>query len=46
VTSKGGTTAAAIDSMDQDRVKAAIVRALAAANRRAGELADEFGAQS
>ena len=43
VTSKGGTTAAAIASMDADRVKEAIRRALLAANRRAGELADEFG---
>jgi pyrroline-5-carboxylate reductase len=43
VTSRGGTTAAAIASLDQDTVKAAIVRALAAANTRAGELADEFG---
>jgi pyrroline-5-carboxylate reductase len=43
VTSKGGTTAAALASMDHDQVKTAIVRALAAANRRAGELADEAG---
>jgi pyrroline-5-carboxylate reductase len=43
VTSKGGTTAAALASMDADDVKALIVRALHAANRRAHELGDEFG---
>lgn len=43
VTSKGGTTAAAIASFDADHVKDAIVRGLLAANRRAGELASEFG---
>ena len=43
VTSRGGTTAAALASMDRDAVKAAIVRALAAANTRAAELATEFG---
>jgi pyrroline-5-carboxylate reductase len=43
VTSKGGTTHAAITSMDADGVKAAFVRALEAARRRAVELGDEFG---
>lgn len=43
VTSKGGTTAAALASMDSDQVKTAIGRAIHAANRRAGELADELG---
>jgi pyrroline-5-carboxylate reductase len=43
VTSKGGTTAAAIASLEADRVGAAIVKAVHAANQRAGELGDEFG---
>jgi pyrroline-5-carboxylate reductase len=43
VTSKGGTTYAALTSMEQDHVKDAFVRALHAACRRAGELGDEFG---
>jgi pyrroline-5-carboxylate reductase len=43
VTSKGGTTAAALASLEKDGVKAAIVRAVAAAQRRAVELGDEFG---
>ena len=43
VTSKGGTTYAALTSMEQDQVKAAFVKALHAACRRAGELGDEFG---
>lgn len=43
VTSKGGTTAAALASMEQDQIKTAIVRALQAAQRRAGELGDELG---
>ena len=38
VTSKGGTTHAAITSMDSDGVKAAVVRALHAARARAEEL--------
>jgi pyrroline-5-carboxylate reductase len=41
VTSKGGTTHAAISSLDADGVKAAIVKALGAAQRRARELGDE-----
>jgi pyrroline-5-carboxylate reductase len=43
VTSKGGTTHAAITSLDADGVKAAFVRALRAAGVRARELGDEFG---
>jgi len=43
VTSKGGTTYAALMSLDNDAVKAAFVRALHAANVRARELGDEFG---
>jgi pyrroline-5-carboxylate reductase len=38
VTSKGGTTHAAITSMEADGVKAAVVRALHAARARAEEL--------
>ncbi len=44
VTSKGGTTHAAITSLEADGVKAAFVKALHAAQRRAQELGDEFGA--
>ena len=44
VTSKGGTTYAALTSLDAAGVKAAFVRALHAARRRAKELGDEFGA--
>jgi pyrroline-5-carboxylate reductase len=43
VTSKGGTTYAAITSMEQDRVDAMFVKAMHAAHRRAAELGDEFG---
>ncbi len=43
VTSKGGTTHAAIVSMEQDQVKNAVMRALHAARHRARELGDEFG---
>ena len=43
VTSPGGTTQAAISTLDAAEVKAAFVRALQAAHRRAGELGDEFG---
>jgi pyrroline-5-carboxylate reductase len=38
VTSPGGTTQAALDSLQADGVKAAFVRALHAARRRAEEL--------
>ena len=43
VTSKGGTTYAALQSMEQDQVKAHFVKALHAASRRAEELGEEFG---
>jgi len=43
VTSKGGTTYAALTSMEQDEVKAKFAKALHAACRRAEELGDEFG---
>ena len=43
VTSKGGTTARALATMQADRVADAIVRAVRAANERARELGDEFG---
>ena len=43
VTSKGGTTHAALSSMENDNVKTQFVRALHAARRRARELGDEFG---
>jgi pyrroline-5-carboxylate reductase len=43
VTSKGGTTYAAITSMEQDQVQALFVKALHAARQRAEELGDEFG---
>ncbi|MDO9089415.1 MAG: pyrroline-5-carboxylate reductase dimerization domain-containing protein, partial [Burkholderiaceae bacterium] len=41
-TSKGGTTYAAIMSMEQDNVKTAFMRAMHAARHRARELGDEF----
>ncbi|BAL93442.1 pyrroline-5-carboxylate reductase ProC [Rubrivivax gelatinosus IL144] len=43
VTSKGGTTYAAITSMEADGVGPAVVRAIARARERARELGDEFG---
>lgn len=43
VTSKGGTTHAAITSMDDSGVSDAIVKALKAASQRGKELGDEFG---
>ncbi|HEY0953908.1 MAG TPA: pyrroline-5-carboxylate reductase [Roseateles sp.] len=43
VTSKGGTTYAAITSMQGDGVDAAIRRAVLAAQKRAAELGKEFG---
>jgi pyrroline-5-carboxylate reductase len=43
VTSKGGTTYAAITSMESDGVKPMFVKALHAARKRAQELGDEFG---
>ena len=44
VTSKGGTTERALASMEADRVKDLIVRALHAANQRAHELGEQLGA--
>ena len=43
VTSKGGTTYAAITAMERDGVKAQFMRAIHAARQRASELGDEFG---
>ena len=43
VTSKGGTTYAAITSMENAGIKPAFVRAMQAAEHRARELGDEFG---
>jgi pyrroline-5-carboxylate reductase len=43
VTSKGGTTYAAITSMEQSRMQALFIQALHAARERAKELGDEFG---
>ena len=43
VTSKGGTTYAAITSMEQDNVKTLFIRAMLAARQRAKEMGDEFG---
>ena len=44
VTSKGGTTYAALMSLEQDGVKQQFMRAIQAARQRAVELGDEFGA--
>jgi pyrroline-5-carboxylate reductase len=44
VTSKGGTTYAALSSMQADDVDTHIVKAIRAAQQRARELGDEFGA--
>jgi pyrroline-5-carboxylate reductase len=44
VTSKGGTTYAAITSMEQSGMKESFVKALHAARKRAEELGNEFGA--
>ena len=44
VTSKGGTTHAALTALDASGVKAAFVGAMKAAQQRARELGDEFGA--
>ncbi|APW44296.1 pyrroline-5-carboxylate reductase [Rhodoferax saidenbachensis] len=43
VTSKGGTTYAAITSMDESQIKPLFAKALHAARKRATELGDEFG---
>jgi pyrroline-5-carboxylate reductase len=44
VTSKGGTTEAAIASMEDDDLQAQLINAIYAARQRAKELGDEFGA--
>ncbi len=43
VTSKGGTTYAAVSAMENDEVKQKFMAAIRAAHRRAGELGAEFG---
>jgi pyrroline-5-carboxylate reductase len=43
VTSKGGTTEAALRELEERRVREAFDAAVAAATRRAAQLADEFG---
>ena len=43
VTSKGGTTYAALTSMAEAKVKETFIQAMLAAQRRASELGDEFG---
>ena len=43
VTSKGGTTAAALASMEAAQIKAAIIRAVKAADERSREMGDELG---
>ena len=43
VTSKGGTTFAAIASMEDDDVQAQLIEAIYAARKRAKEMGDEFG---
>jgi pyrroline-5-carboxylate reductase len=43
VTSKGGTTHAALSHMEQQGVKASFVAAMRVAQARAAELGDEFG---
>jgi pyrroline-5-carboxylate reductase len=43
VTSKGGTTYAAITSMDDSGIKQAFAKALHAARNRAEEMGNEFG---
>jgi pyrroline-5-carboxylate reductase len=44
VTSKGGTTAAALQVLEERHIRDAFDAAVAAATRRAAQLADEFGA--
>jgi pyrroline-5-carboxylate reductase len=44
VTSKGGTTYAALTAMEQDGIQQQFMRAIHAACKRARELGDEFGA--
>lgn len=45
VTSKGGTTAAALGVMETQALEATVVAAMRAADARAREMGDEFGAQ-
>jgi len=45
VTSKGGTTAAALSWLESNAVEARIVEAVHAAHRRAREMGEEFGRQ-
>jgi pyrroline-5-carboxylate reductase len=45
VTSKGGTTAAALAAFDAQGVKEAIVSGVLAADARAKEMGDELGSQ-
>jgi len=44
VTSKGGTTYAALMSMEQSGIQALFIQAMQAARQRASEMGDEFGA--
>jgi pyrroline-5-carboxylate reductase len=44
VTSKGGTTEAAVKSLDEANLRGIVARALEAATRRSRELAEQFGA--
>jgi len=44
VTSKGGTTYAALMSMEQNGIQALFIQAMQAARQRASEMGDEFGA--
>jgi pyrroline-5-carboxylate reductase len=46
VTSRGGTTYAAISSMERDHLQALFIKALHAARQRARELGEEFGEQA
>ncbi len=43
VTSKGGTTEAALKVMNAEDLHGLVKRAMAAAARRGGELSDQFG---
>jgi pyrroline-5-carboxylate reductase len=43
VTSKGGTTAAALDVLNQEAWHAILVKAIAAANERGKVMGDELG---
>jgi pyrroline-5-carboxylate reductase len=45
VTSKGGTTAAALSVMEAQHIRKTFLEAVTAAARRSAELADEFGSQ-